>query len=296
MIYLRARYYAPGQGRFTSRDLWEGDLKQPHSFNKWLYVYGNPVNFTDPTGLLSCKDSDDLVCQSKARSLLTYAKAIKIEVTQGNILPVDAFAKFLDHAMFLFENDYHGMMWGTSNVLLGLDPNEHRLYSLAVPFNGLGYGKNNGKYYVEMNWLPYKNNPSKDKSLDDPHSERGDWRNEYWDGTANQAFHFWYYVASTFYDSDILPVIGNMVHDPYGWEDCLGDDLEKIKPIPIVGSGQFLFGGTSFEDYQLSGEGMRLGRALWFAGSPILGFGFPEINPGNWVRAYLKDHHVLFPE
>jgi RHS repeat-associated protein len=49
--YLRARYYAPTQGRFTARDVWDGSDNQPMSYNAWLYVYANPVNMTDPSGL-----------------------------------------------------------------------------------------------------------------------------------------------------------------------------------------------------------------------------------------------------
>ncbi len=50
MVYLRARYYSPAQGRFVSRDVWEGDYNNPLSLNKWAYVYGNPINYTDPSG------------------------------------------------------------------------------------------------------------------------------------------------------------------------------------------------------------------------------------------------------
>jgi RHS repeat-associated protein len=49
--YLRARYYSPTQGRFTTRDVWEGDPNAPMSYNAWLYVYANPVFGTDPSGL-----------------------------------------------------------------------------------------------------------------------------------------------------------------------------------------------------------------------------------------------------
>ncbi len=51
--YLRARYYAPTQGRFTTRDVWEGDPNAPMSYNAWLYVYANPTNKTDPSGRCS---------------------------------------------------------------------------------------------------------------------------------------------------------------------------------------------------------------------------------------------------
>jgi RHS repeat-associated protein len=51
LVYLRARYYSPMSGRFLSRDIWGGDTNSPMSYNMWLYVFGNPVNFTDPKGL-----------------------------------------------------------------------------------------------------------------------------------------------------------------------------------------------------------------------------------------------------
>jgi RHS repeat-associated protein len=50
LLYLRARYYNPANGRFQSRDTWDGDKNRPMSYNSWLYVYGNPINLTDPTG------------------------------------------------------------------------------------------------------------------------------------------------------------------------------------------------------------------------------------------------------
>jgi hypothetical protein len=53
LVYLRARMYAPGMGRFLSRDTWGGTYKRPLSLNRWSYVDGNPVRFSDPSGL--CK-------------------------------------------------------------------------------------------------------------------------------------------------------------------------------------------------------------------------------------------------
>ncbi len=48
--YLRARYYSWAQGRFTTRDVWQGDPNAPMSYNAWLYAYANAVNLVDPTG------------------------------------------------------------------------------------------------------------------------------------------------------------------------------------------------------------------------------------------------------
>jgi RHS repeat-associated protein len=51
LVYLRARWYAPGVGRFTQPDPWEGDRWQPVSLQVYLYASDNPVNQTDPSGL-----------------------------------------------------------------------------------------------------------------------------------------------------------------------------------------------------------------------------------------------------
>jgi len=40
----------PGTGRFLTRDTWAGDYDDPMSLNKWMYVMGNPVMYTDPSG------------------------------------------------------------------------------------------------------------------------------------------------------------------------------------------------------------------------------------------------------
>jgi RHS repeat-associated protein len=53
LIFLRARWYNPTDGRFQSRDTWRGNYNHPLSLNRWNYTEGNPVNFSDPLGLWS---------------------------------------------------------------------------------------------------------------------------------------------------------------------------------------------------------------------------------------------------
>jgi RHS repeat-associated protein len=50
--YLRARYYDPQTGRFTSRDSVRGTLNAPLSLNSYLYAHANPVMHRDPSGHL----------------------------------------------------------------------------------------------------------------------------------------------------------------------------------------------------------------------------------------------------
>jgi RHS repeat-associated protein len=50
LYYLRARYYNPVTGRFTSRDPIDGDTFQLVTLHKHLYVGGDPINWLDPSG------------------------------------------------------------------------------------------------------------------------------------------------------------------------------------------------------------------------------------------------------
>ncbi|MGB0712374.1 MAG: putative Ig domain-containing protein, partial [Gammaproteobacteria bacterium] len=50
LLYLRARYYQPGVGRFTSPDPFVGNPMRPSSYHAYQYASANPVNITDPTG------------------------------------------------------------------------------------------------------------------------------------------------------------------------------------------------------------------------------------------------------
>ena len=56
LIYLRARWLATQTGRFLTQDAWGGNAHQPMSYNAWLYVYGNPVIRTDPSGRIPDED------------------------------------------------------------------------------------------------------------------------------------------------------------------------------------------------------------------------------------------------
>ena len=48
--YLRARYYDPENGNFTSEDTEDGELPFPLTRNRYVYALNNPLNYKDPTG------------------------------------------------------------------------------------------------------------------------------------------------------------------------------------------------------------------------------------------------------
>ncbi len=75
--YLRARYYAPTQGRFVTRDVWAGDYRRPLRLNKWAYGMDNPVRYTDPTGYIAQTeeaDADSILTELKTRYAVLIAK------------------------------------------------------------------------------------------------------------------------------------------------------------------------------------------------------------------------------
>jgi len=61
LVYLRARWYAPGVGIFTAPDPFPGVQAEPGSLHPYRYVLGNPVNGTDPSGhqCIGCRTPGD---------------------------------------------------------------------------------------------------------------------------------------------------------------------------------------------------------------------------------------------
>ncbi|NOZ57199.1 MAG: RHS repeat-associated core domain-containing protein [Calditrichaeota bacterium] len=50
--YMHARHYSLHLGRFLSTDPVGGSIGSSQSWNRYSYVVGNPINGTDPTGML----------------------------------------------------------------------------------------------------------------------------------------------------------------------------------------------------------------------------------------------------
>ncbi len=51
LYYMRARYYNPEIKRFINQDVVRGSIANSQSLNRYSYVQGNPVSYTDPFGL-----------------------------------------------------------------------------------------------------------------------------------------------------------------------------------------------------------------------------------------------------
>ncbi len=53
LIHMNGRVYDPVVGRFVSPDPWIQDPTNSQSFNRYTYVWNNPLRYTDPTGELA---------------------------------------------------------------------------------------------------------------------------------------------------------------------------------------------------------------------------------------------------
>jgi RHS repeat-associated protein len=52
LVYMNARYYDPVLGQFVSPDTLVPDATNLFDYNRYMYVRGNPLKFTDPTGIV----------------------------------------------------------------------------------------------------------------------------------------------------------------------------------------------------------------------------------------------------
>lgn len=58
LIYMNARWYDPGLGRFLAADTIVPNPAEPQSFNRYSYGYNNPVRYVDPSGHIACDSAN----------------------------------------------------------------------------------------------------------------------------------------------------------------------------------------------------------------------------------------------
>jgi RHS repeat-associated protein len=305
-IYLRARYYDPSISQFIQPDTMAPNPQIPESWNLYIYASDNPIDYTDPRGMSICHSPLPSVCQRALQSMHDKAIEIKSAVSSGVLEPVEGFAQFVDYSesMFqsaIFKSDIEDMMWATTLVINDFDANRGPIW-LQV------WNEASSPYYIGQDWLPYRhtnhdknpwcdpNNPSNCTNDTWVFSLKGDWGTNYWDKTANQAYHFWFYTSVTFFDGWQFAEMANFVHDnPAQWEnyDYISSPIYEAPPPS----------GISKPDFLLAIEGEMLGLKLVSDRNfqkqleSVLGncydvtkLPIPYLwtNPGMWIRAHLK--------
>jgi RHS repeat-associated protein len=79
---LGARHYSPETGRFTGIDPARGNLANPQSLNKYVYVLNNPYKYVDPTGNKE-EDINYTVTATNSTAHVNTATSPKTVMSQG---------------------------------------------------------------------------------------------------------------------------------------------------------------------------------------------------------------------
>jgi hypothetical protein len=276
------------------------------SMNRWNYTEGNPINYSDPTGNSVCYDPLPASCLIGLMYANSFASAIKGYVESGMLLPVEGFAMLADNSKDHFNGDIRDLVWAMTIVLDDMDANRGLIWqqTSAAPFT---IKSTRSPYFIKQDWLPYKHNSKYDRKpeegnswcypegssncVNEPwiHSLRGDWNTKYWDKTANQAYHFWFYVAVTFFDDSLFASYANFYHDnPYrvATYDFSGSAENEAPPTPNM---------STQPDRNLAFAGIDLGHRLGreyirskYNCDPEIISSLISTDIGNWIRANLK--------
>ena len=103
MIYLRARYYDPKIGRFTSHDIEEGEISNPLDMNRYVYCRNNPVKYVDPSG------------ESYTNTIVDNGNGNYTVTTNINVLWTDLKYEYaISNGVARFDfskNDYWSVLW-----------------------------------------------------------------------------------------------------------------------------------------------------------------------------------------
>ena len=125
MIYLRARYYNPNIGRFTSLDIEEGEISNPLDMNRYVYCRNNPIKYVDPSGEAVLTISAGLAGLLKL--LAAAVTAVGATYALANI--VNNIQDNRKHHILHGSNNSHESGWRKFNI----DPNDPNGFEKLLP-------------------------------------------------------------------------------------------------------------------------------------------------------------------
>lgn len=78
-----SRYYAPKLGRFLSKDTWKGNIGNPQTWNRWIYVLNNPLRYKDASGYTPAEAMGNTYRQGVSESLGAYGAYSMLKADAG---------------------------------------------------------------------------------------------------------------------------------------------------------------------------------------------------------------------
>jgi RHS repeat-associated protein len=278
LYYYGARYYDPVTGRFVSADTIVLSPGNPQALNRYSYVYNNPVKYTDPSGhMVGCGAGDDTCgysdpptdyspAEKRQKLLYDFGTRAKDAVVKEGMNPALAFVNLTYLAADLNRSNMPGFVSDLDCIIDG------HCWGPDQSIFTIGFGP---QFASIGGWLDQNAFPG-----------TGSWSPDYHDNTGNQMYHFWFYVAVSYFDDPGLALLGNAWHDPvirnpffqlFGLGEPVYDLRDKNKPNL----------GVSLKDYDLGVAGAYLG---WALRSNLLS---PEQVP-PWIRFTLTQAPARF--
>jgi len=239
-MYYNARWYDPALGRFTQADTIIPGAGNPMAWDRYAYVYNNPVSLSDPSGHMICDMNGN--CGGSGSSVLTQAISrtffetgqqmdlILHNVQQGQINDLQAFCLISDY------------------VASGVVTTDQYMSIMSYYF----LGRNGGlpieieMFLIEEGILSYNSWFSSDTASKFGQSGYNAGFQDGDDAVAlgggNQSYHYWFYVETAYESGAQTAFLGNVLHET------------------IVGN---IWGiGKSWQDFGLGLEGAVLGQNL----------------------------------
>jgi RHS repeat-associated protein len=164
LVYLRARWYNAVQGRFGSRDPFEGFADQPYSLHPYAYAMSNPVLYSDPTGnYYSTGNEDPSGCPEGYTWVASFQRAYGNGCVPNNNNtnlpdgPIASLLKKLNSRQDL--GIISGVSGATGGVLIGADAGYERVFDLydfevaSFTYGGSGWA---GSGYTDRPFVFWK--------------------------------------------------------------------------------------------------------------------------------------------
>ncbi len=134
-LYLRARWYDPQTGTFTSLDPFYGNSSDPQSYHNYTFVHSDPINGIDPTGKFMIG-----VALGAARFLLPGPGDFIIGGLQGLVEAYNINLQWdIDWAFDFNLPDHLGSRSDNSWVAAALGAGLHSAFNISIPFTNIGF-------------------------------------------------------------------------------------------------------------------------------------------------------------
>ena len=120
LYYMRSRYYNPDIKRFINQDVLIGSIGNSDSLNRYSYVEGNPVSYTDPFGLSPYGNFGTFLTVMKFMSQIDIMSLVHVTLSALGALPGCTWLNWINAGLYLAEQNYSEMckslLFGVANL------------------------------------------------------------------------------------------------------------------------------------------------------------------------------------